>query len=393
MSEELRKRMLLNSLKKVETITEVRTEEESDKLSDLVHINKIRDSKLIKGNKNEYNKSEYLTKWDEFFQVNERTQLNHCGYDFNYYYSLPTSLNAPTIPIFIFHHGAGSSALTFANLCKQLINKLDGKCGCFAFDARGHGQTRISKQSYDARNDGNFKKNDSVVNFDRESFTDDFTNIITYFVTKILSNSEISSSKISIILVGHSLGGSICTHSLNKLPTDIKNKVIGIAMLDIVEEAAIKALKSVNQFLSSTPNVFNSYREAIDWHISHDLSKLKESAEISIPALFTNTKSGKIVRITNLTMFTPFWDTWFTGLSHEFVNTTTSKLLILAGNDNLDKELIVGQMQGKYQLVVFQESGHFIQEDAPLKTALTLIDFWKRNDNKNIVIKSNWGKH
>lgn len=50
-------------------------------------------------------------------------------------------------------------------------------------------------------------------------------------------------------------------------------------------------------------------------------------------------------------------------------------------------------MQGKYQLVVFQDSGHFIQEDSPIKTAITLIDFWKRNDSRNVVIKTNWGQH
>lgn len=80
-------------------------------------------------------------------------------------------------------------------------------------------------------------------------------------------------------------------------------------------------------------------------------------------------------------------------LSHSFVGLPVSKLLILAGNENLDKELIVGQMQGKYQLVVFQDSGHFIQEDSPIKTAITLIDFWKRNDSRNVVIKTNWGQH
>lgn len=373
MSNELRKSLLLKQL------GQDTAEDDAEEANTLPSLPSLRKSKPTRGNTDLPSSSR---SWDEFFQHNEHVQLQDIGYDFNYYYSLPTSLDAPSIPVFIFHHGAGSSALSFANLCKQLCDKLQGKCACFAFDARGHGQTRIIDP-------GN---RDSVKDFTRHSFDTDFTNIITHFVNNILADSNIPNAKISIILIGHSLGGSICTHTFQNLNNEIKAKIIGIAMLDIVEEAAIKALQKVNQFLNSTPNVFNSYQDAIEWHVSHHLSKLRESAEISIPALFTETKSGKIMRITNLSMFTPFWDTWFIGLSHEFINTPTSKLLILAGNDNLDKELIVGQMQGRYQLVVFQDSGHFIQEDAPLKTVVTLIDFWRRNDNKNVVIKSNWGK-
>ena len=45
---------------------------------------------------------------------------------------------------------------------------------------------------------------------------------------------------------------------------------------------------------------------------------------------------------------------------------------MLAGTDRLDRELMIGQMQGKYQLVVLPEVGHFLHEDAPVKTAVTV---------------------
>lgn len=45
---------------------------------------------------------------------------------------------------------------------------------------------------------------------------------------------------------------------------------------------------------------------------------------------------------------------------------------MLAGTDRLDRELMIGQMQGKYQLVVLPEVGHFLHEDAPVKTAATV---------------------
>lgn len=42
--------------------------------------------------------------------------------------------------------------------------------------------------------------------------------------------------------------------------------------------------------------------------------------------------------------------------------------------------------QGKYQLQVLPEAGHFIQEDQPAKTAQILVDFYKRNDRGALVL-------
>lgn len=39
---------------------------------------------------------------------------------------------------------------------------------------------------------------------------------------------------------------------------------------------------------------------------------------------------------------------WFTGLSQKFLNCRTAKLLLLAGTDRLDKDLLIGQMQGSF---------------------------------------------
>jgi protein phosphatase methylesterase 1 len=41
---------------------------------------------------------------------------------------------------------------------------------------------------------------------------------------------------------------------------------------------------------------------------------------------------------------------------------------------------------GKYQLQVFPEAGHFIQEDLPQKTAGVLVDFYRRNDRSAMVL-------
>ena len=49
---------------------------------------------------------------------------------------------------------------------------------------------------------------------------------------------------------------------------------------------------------------------------------------------------------TDLASTSPYWNGWFEGLSSKFLSARGGKLLILAGTDRLDKELMVGQMQG-----------------------------------------------
>lgn len=53
---------------------------------------------------------------------------------------------------------------------------------------------------------------------------------------------------------------------------------------------------------------------------------------------------------------------WFQGLSKSFLTARTARLLILAGTDRLDKELMIGQMQGKFQMEVVPGVGHMLQE-------------------------------
>jgi len=74
----------------------------------------------------------------------------------------------------------------------------------------------------------------------------------------------------------------------------------------------------------------------------------------------------------------PHWRGWFDGLSKKFLSVRCPKLLMLAGVDRLDKELTVGQMQGKFQMQVFHQVGHAVHEDAPDKAADCVASFLQR---------------
>jgi protein phosphatase methylesterase 1 len=77
---------------------------------------------------------------------------------------------------------------------------------------------------------------------------------------------------------------------------------------------------------------------------------------------------------------------WFTDLTEHFLLASCHKLLLLADTNRLiDKKLIIGQMQGKFQLSVLSAAGHHaIQEDYPEEVARILVQFWQRFSNPQI---------
>jgi len=66
-------------------------------------------------------------------------------------------------------------------------------------------------------------------------------------------------------------------------------------------------------------------------------------------------------------------------LYYRFLGIRAPKLLLLAGVDRLDKELMVAQMQGKFQMQVLSSVGHIVHEDAPDRVAEHIASFLARN--------------
>ncbi|KAK3041517.1 hypothetical protein RJ639_002203, partial [Escallonia herrerae] len=69
----------------------------------------------------------------------------------------------------------------------------------------------------------------------------------------------------------------------------------------------------------------------------------------------------------------------YEGLSEKFLSSPVPKLLLLAGTDRLDRALTIGQMQGKFQMVVVRHTGHAIQEDVPDEFATLVLNFISHN--------------
>ncbi|KAK5663279.1 hypothetical protein OQA88_3706 [Cercophora sp. LCS_1] len=267
-------------------------------------------------------------------------------------------------PLFVTHHGAGSSGLSFAVLASEIRKRLP-TAGILSPDARGHGSTTSPEP----------------LDLGLSTLSSDLHQVIT-LAAKAMSWTDLP----PIILVGHSLGGAVVT-DLAKAGL-LGASLLGYAVLDVVEGSAMDALQSMQTYLSTRPTGFGSLKEGIEWHVRSRTIRNSVSARTSVPALLAQgTDERKPWRWrTDLGGTQPFWEGWFVGLSKKFLEAKGGKMLLLAGTDRLDTELTIGQMQGKYALQVFPEAGHFIHEDLPEKTAVALVDFYRRNDRSAFVL-------
>ncbi|MCJ1316560.1 Protein phosphatase methylesterase 1 [Xylographa vitiligo] len=340
----------------------------------------------------------------------------------------------PKGPLFVTHHGAGSSGLSFA-VCASEIRKALPEAGVLSLDARGHGETTYQRLRHGTREplEAEDLKADWVLDLSLEVLSEDMATVARLTQAK-LGWAELP----GLILVGHSLGGAVVVDVAKE--GKLGNAVLGIAVLDVVEGSAIDALASMETYLSSRPTTFPSISAGIEWHTRTRTIRNPLSARVSVPSLLCPTpttispSAPPLARSfsptttpilssssstpppdeplttpfpvtsppqtsrrtwtwrTNLANTSPFWHSWFRALSAKFLTAKGGKLLLLAGTDRLDKELMIGQMQGKYQLQVFPDAGHFIQEDLPAKTAGVLVDFWRRNEGGVLVLPRKVGE-
>jgi len=314
-------------------------------------------------------------------------------------------------PLLVLLHGGGFSALTWA-LFSSSVTSMVG-CQVLAIDLRGHGDTVTTNEE----------------DLSAETMARDVGDIIRTLY---------GSDPPPVILIGHSMGGAIAVHtaSANYIPS-----LIGLAVIDVVEGTALDALASMQSFLRGRPTHFRSLEHAIEWCVRSGQVRNVESAKVSMPGQIKNNKSGQLAT-NDIDTYVPmdqvgeqhstlasdaireeeieasnsegqkqvtdvfkhpsalansdsqtwkyvwridlgqtekYWSGWFKGLSNIFLNCPVPKMLLLAGIDRLDRDLTVGQMQGKFQMQVLPQCGHAVHEDVPDKVAEVLATFMIRH--------------
>ncbi|KAG7025174.1 Protein phosphatase methylesterase 1, partial [Cucurbita argyrosperma subsp. argyrosperma] len=283
-------------------------------------------------------------------------------------------------PVVFCLHGGGYSGLSFA-LSAGIIKE---KARVVAMDFRGHGKS----------------SSENDLDLSVETMCNDVLAVI---------KTMFGDSPPAIVLVGHSMGGSVAVHVAAKraLPS-----LAGLVVVDVVEGTAMASLIHMQKILSNRMQHFPSIEKAIEWSVKAGSLRNVDSARVSIPSTLTYDDSKKWLvtcqlycsstDFINCSVLSPvsvkylnfwcsytyrakleqteqYWKSWYEGLSEKFLSCPVPKLLLLAGTDRLDRTLTIGQMQGKFQMVVVRHTGHAIQEDVPDEFSNLILNFISRN--------------
>ncbi|XVF63412.1 hypothetical protein PTKIN_Ptkin09bG0085400 [Pterospermum kingtungense] len=251
-------------------------------------------------------------------------------------------------PVVFCLHGGGYSGLSYA----ISASKIKEKARVVSMDLRGHGKSST--------------ENDLDLSI--ETMCND-----VFAVLKALYGD----SPPAIVLVGHSMGGSVAVHVAAK---KILRILAGLVVVDVVEGTAMASLIHMQKILSNRMQHFPSLEKAIEWSVRGGSLRNIDSARVSIPTTLKYDDSKKCyVYRARLEETEQYWRGWYEGLSEKFLSCPVPKLLLLAGTDRLDRALTIGQMQGKFQMVVVRHTGHAIQEDVPDEFATLILNFISRN--------------
>jgi protein phosphatase methylesterase 1 len=151
-------------------------------------------------------------------------------------------------------------------------------------------------------------------------------------------------------------------------------------VLDVVEGSAMEALPLMPGIIGQRPSSFGSVEEAIEWQcvfspprytnllgslalpcpdafpsrlpssVSTQTLRSTLSARLSVPSTLCpvepSSSSSRLTWKTDLLASSPFWESWYQGLSSKFLATRSARMLVLAGQDRMDQPLMIGQMQG-----------------------------------------------
>lgn len=122
-------------------------------------------------------------------------------------------------PLLVTHHGAGSSALSFALFASEVLKALPN-AGVLSLDARGHGETVVEQLDS--------QSNSAGLDLSLETLSQDLLDVI-HLTQMQMAWPELP----GLVLIGHSLGGAVVTNLA--VGGKLGNAVLGYAVLDVVE--------------------------------------------------------------------------------------------------------------------------------------------------------------
>ena len=293
-----------------------------------------------------------------------------------------TSRTPEGAPVCFLLHGCPYTALTWGGVAEEFARRaaenassVAAAVDVVAMDLRGHGESRGGGDRSESRDI-------SASTFDPDVMARDAFETLREFLR--LGDGGF---KRRVVVVGHSMGGAVATRVATLVETSDESTstmtLAGLVLIDIVEGSALRALPAMGVMADARPTAFSSLRDAMRWNATRGGGTTNpRSAALSLPSQLRreDAEDGRrrYVWRTDVRATAPFWKAWYEGLSRKFLAVRAAKLLILAGNDRLDTELTVAQMQGKFQLALLPKTGHAVHEDSPEETATAIENFFAR---------------
>lgn len=238
-------------------------------------------------------------------------------------------------------HGAGHSGLSFSLLAQAVSDRV----AVFAPDLKCHGETP-----------GDPAKDLSLDNL----------------VADVVAIAKaIKPEGARLLLLGHSLGGSVVTRAACEL------KPAATFVLDTIEGIALAAMPSMRHIITSRPQKFKTAKEAIRYISTSGEMMNQKSAEVSAQGR-VHLKDGEYVWITDLLPSEKEWIGWFKGFADAFIKAPGYKILILPNIDRLDTPFTIGHMSGKFQLEIVHGTNHCMHEDRPQDIVSIIKNFLER---------------
>ncbi|TNJ27115.1 Protein phosphatase methylesterase-1 [Giardia muris] len=267
------------------------------------------------------------------------------------------------MPLFFCIHGAGFSGLSFG----PLVQRIASEVYCVAPDLRGHGLT--------VQKDGSTTPGADLT---VERFLDDAQAVIKDIFDNRFTPKENASDKRTLILCGHSLGGSLAAKLAARLQADYDVPLC--ILIDITESVAIGAIPNMSTVIRKKPTVFNTEAALANWLVASHTLLNKSAALFQAPGLIYGKDSetpGKV--IADLGASGENWKAWFEGLNDCFYTKFQGyRLLFISGMEKLDKDTEIMHMQGRLAIEVIKGANHNLHEEKPNELAFFLIRYLRR---------------
>lgn len=174
------------------------------------------------------------------------------------------------VPTLVLLHGGGYSGLTWAPFTRYIEQIC--QCRILAIDLRAHGDTKTEN---DERMDIETLVNDVIA--------------VTQIVHQVCGFIQLP----KLVLIGHSMGGTIAVKSAVKC-NQYMPSLVGIVVIDVVEGTAKDALPLMMSVLKTRPSKFTTLTNAIEWSVRSGMTKSTDSARVSMPGNLLNIETGHL---------------------------------------------------------------------------------------------------